>query len=187
MPRPTARPIAPCKHCTSTRLAAGLLPRLGKRRRGLCFDCYLDRDIRDRYPKLQTHLDNTNAIRDFEGDAGASLPGTDALPGTDGKLEALSRRVLAARDPWSDDDAEADDSGARILASHPLAQMSFQARLRILIRRTGLTMDGFAGKAGVARAVVFRLTSGGHQPTLRTLRKLAEALKVEVSFLLDGK
>ena len=48
-----------------------------------------------------------------------------------------------------------------------------------------LTQTELATKAGVSRAYVFRLEAGGADPTLGILQKLAKALGVPVSRLLE--
>jgi transcriptional regulator with XRE-family HTH domain len=50
-----------------------------------------------------------------------------------------------------------------------------------------MTQERLAEKTGLTRVHIARLESGNHDPTLSTLMKLAKALKVTVSDLLEGK
>jgi transcriptional regulator with XRE-family HTH domain len=49
----------------------------------------------------------------------------------------------------------------------------------------GLTQTELAKKAGVSRAYVFRLEAGGADPTVGLLQRLAKALGVPLTRLLD--
>jgi transcriptional regulator with XRE-family HTH domain len=49
----------------------------------------------------------------------------------------------------------------------------------------GLTQTALAKKAGVSRAYVFRLEAGGADPTVGLLQRLAKALGVPVTALLE--
>jgi XRE family transcriptional regulator, regulator of sulfur utilization len=54
------------------------------------------------------------------------------------------------------------------------------------VRETkGLTQTALAKKAGVSRAYVFRLEAGGADPTVGLLQRLAKALSVPVTALLE--
>jgi transcriptional regulator with XRE-family HTH domain len=49
----------------------------------------------------------------------------------------------------------------------------------------GLSQTDLAKKAGVSRAYVFRLEAGGSDPTVGVLQRLAKALGVSVTALLE--
>jgi transcriptional regulator with XRE-family HTH domain len=58
-------------------------------------------------------------------------------------------------------------------------------RLRMLRRRRGLTQEALAAKAGLSRTYLARLETARQDPTLSTLVKLAKALGVPVTTLLE--
>jgi len=58
-------------------------------------------------------------------------------------------------------------------------------RLREIRERKGMTQEALAKAAGVSRAYLSRLEMGRHDPPLSRLRKLAKALRVKVSALVD--
>ena len=62
---------------------------------------------------------------------------------------------------------------------------TFIARLTALRRKQGLTQNALAKKAMNSREYVSRLEKGVQDPTLRTMTKLAKALKVGVTELLE--
>jgi transcriptional regulator with XRE-family HTH domain len=49
----------------------------------------------------------------------------------------------------------------------------------------GMSQDELAKKARISRAYVFRLESGGSDPTVGVLQRLAKALGVPVTALLE--
>jgi transcriptional regulator with XRE-family HTH domain len=51
--------------------------------------------------------------------------------------------------------------------------------------RRAMTQEQLAKKAGLSRGYLARVETGRHEPTLTTLRKLARALGVPVSALLE--
>jgi len=53
--------------------------------------------------------------------------------------------------------------------------------LRVERERRGLSMNQLATLAGVDVATVSRLEAGAHEPSLRIIRKLAQALGVSVA------
>jgi putative transcriptional regulator len=57
--------------------------------------------------------------------------------------------------------------------------------LKALRARRGLSQAALAEKVGVTREYVARLETGHHDPPLSTLRRLAKALKVKVTALLE--
>jgi transcriptional regulator with XRE-family HTH domain len=58
-------------------------------------------------------------------------------------------------------------------------------RLKTLRRRRGLTQEALAAKAGLSRTYLARLETARQDPTLSTLVKLAKALGVRVTRLLE--
>lgn len=59
------------------------------------------------------------------------------------------------------------------------------ARIKALRARRRLTQEHLAEKAGLSRTYLARLETGLQDPTLSTLEKLAKALRVKVSKLVD--
>jgi transcriptional regulator with XRE-family HTH domain len=57
--------------------------------------------------------------------------------------------------------------------------------LRRLRTKRGLSQQGLAEKSGLSREYVARLETGQHNPSLATLQKLAKALGVPVTALLE--
>ena len=60
-------------------------------------------------------------------------------------------------------------------------------RLRQTRRDRGLTQMDLAVLAGVTRPMINRYERGRAEPKLVTLRKLGDALKVSVGFLITGR
>nr|WP_237518405.1 helix-turn-helix transcriptional regulator [Streptomyces sp. SID4982] len=58
-------------------------------------------------------------------------------------------------------------------------------RVRRLRAVRGLTQEGLYLRAGISRDVMQKVESGGHNPTLYTLLKIAKALGVPVAELLE--
>jgi transcriptional regulator with XRE-family HTH domain len=58
-------------------------------------------------------------------------------------------------------------------------------RLKALREAKGLSQAAMATKAKIAREYVNRLEAGRHDPTIGTLQRLAKALGVRVTKLLD--
>lgn len=61
----------------------------------------------------------------------------------------------------------------------------FMARLKALRESHDLSQTALAQRAKLSRAYVARLETGKQEPTLSTMTKLARALKVRPSALLD--
>ena len=57
--------------------------------------------------------------------------------------------------------------------------------LRRLRTKRGLSQQGLAEKSGLSREYVARLETGRHNPSLATLQKMAKALGVPVTALLE--
>ena len=58
-------------------------------------------------------------------------------------------------------------------------------KLKKLRESRGLTQEALAQKAHISRAYLARLEMGRHDPHLSRLRKLAKALRVKISELVD--
>ncbi len=58
-------------------------------------------------------------------------------------------------------------------------------RLKKLREARGMTQVALAEKAGLSREYLARLETARQDPTLKTLEKLAKALKVKVGELLE--
>jgi len=70
----------------------------------------------------------------------------------------------------------------------PMITMSprrFGMKLKRLPEARGLTQQALAEKVGVSRAYLSRLEIGRHDPPLSRLEKLAKALRVSVTALLE--
>ena len=63
--------------------------------------------------------------------------------------------------------------------------MEFSPRLKRLRKTRGLTQQALAVKAGLSLGYLARLEVGMHDPRVSTLRKLAKALRVPVTELLE--
>lgn len=53
--------------------------------------------------------------------------------------------------------------------------------------RKGLSQSKLAEISGVSQPCIHYMENGKKEPTIRTLRKIAKALDVSVTILLDGK
>ncbi len=58
-------------------------------------------------------------------------------------------------------------------------------KLKKLRESRGFTQEELAKKVGISRAYLARLEMGRHDPHLSRLRKLAKALKVKVTDLVE--
>lgn len=63
-----------------------------------------------------------------------------------------------------------------------LAELVYQARTR-----AGLTQAQLAERMGTSSSAISRLEGGGTVPTVTTLARLAEALDLQLSVVLDGE
>lgn len=61
----------------------------------------------------------------------------------------------------------------------------FGANVRRLRREAGHSQETFADLAGVARSYMSEVEVGGHNPTLRVVERIAAALGVPPSTLLE--
>ena len=65
----------------------------------------------------------------------------------------------------------------------PLKKLTMTVRR--LRKRRGMSQQKLAQRAGLSREYVARLEIGHHNPSLSTLQKLARALRVPVTALLE--
>lgn len=65
------------------------------------------------------------------------------------------------------------------------ARQRMVKRLTMLRADRGLSQTELAAKAGISREYLWRLEAGRQDPTLGTLEKLAKALKVKLTRLLE--
>lgn len=70
--------------------------------------------------------------------------------------------------------------------SSPSLRKRFGTRIRELRLATGMTQEAFADHCGFARTYMSRIETGGANPSLDAIKTLADALKVELSTLLQG-
>ena len=59
-------------------------------------------------------------------------------------------------------------------------------RIKALRKKRDMSQEQLAAKANVTHATVSRLECGKHEGTMRTLRKLADALGVEVEDVIGS-
>jgi transcriptional regulator with XRE-family HTH domain len=71
------------------------------------------------------------------------------------------------------------------MASKTSAAGNFPLRLARAREMAGLTVYALAKRANVSRQFVAELEAGNKEPTLSTLRKLAQALGTTVGVLVD--
>ncbi len=71
-----------------------------------------------------------------------------------------------------------EEDPARVLA------WAVALRVREARERYGLRQEDLAKKAGIARPNIARLEKGVHIPTLTTLRKVAQALNIDINILM---
>jgi transcriptional regulator with XRE-family HTH domain len=65
-------------------------------------------------------------------------------------------------------------------------QRKFGARVRARRRAVGMTQEALAHRAGVHRSYVGSLETGGRNPSLETIARLATALEVDAADLVAG-
>jgi transcriptional regulator with XRE-family HTH domain len=58
-------------------------------------------------------------------------------------------------------------------------------RIRTIRKQNGQTQEGLARDAGVSNGTIIRIEMGRNRPNLETLAKIANALDVKASDLLD--
>jgi transcriptional regulator with XRE-family HTH domain len=65
------------------------------------------------------------------------------------------------------------------------ARRQLGMKVQTLRDKRAMTQEVLAKKAGISRGYLARVETGRHEPTLTTLRKLAKALGVPVTALLE--
>jgi transcriptional regulator with XRE-family HTH domain len=63
--------------------------------------------------------------------------------------------------------------------------MQLAMKVKLLRKKRGMTQEALARAAGVSLPYIGRLETGHYDPKLSTLRKLARALGVRVTALLE--
>ena len=63
--------------------------------------------------------------------------------------------------------------------------MKLAVKIKQLRKKRGMTQEALARTAGVSLPYIGRLETGRHDPRLSTLRKLAKALGVPLTALLE--
>lgn len=102
-------------------------------------------------------------------------------------IAAIQRFVSRLEPVRSDPAAELEFAALHRAAQRALAGLRFARRLRELRLRAGLSGPALARRAGMNRATLYRLEIGVHAPPrLETLRRLADALRVELAELETG-
>lgn len=101
------RKAGPCVHCVK---------RKGTRPRGLCGTCYYDPTIRVLYPlKGMAALwgsSGSKIRREQHKEPPLAALGTEAMPGTEGKVEEMARRAERGEQVFHPKDAESEEGEA---------------------------------------------------------------------------
>ncbi len=99
------------------------------------------------------------------------------------KLDAnMLCRIGASRPPaWGVARGKREYSQAEVQYQHQLGH-----QIRVLRQAAGLIQDDFADRAGLERSYIPRLEAGKIDPRLSTLTRIAGALGIEASVLLEG-
>ncbi len=87
-----------CRHCRADKVAA----------RGLCRDCFIVPDIRDRYPVVGLAAENRSERSPRARKTRPEPQPTDVQPGP-AKVEVLRLRHANGQQLWSDGDAKSSD------------------------------------------------------------------------------
>jgi len=66
-----------------------------------------------------------------------------------------------------------------------MAVQKIAMRIKALRTKRGWSQEELASRAGITRGYLARVETGRHEPTLTTLGKLAKALRVKVSALVE--
>jgi transcriptional regulator with XRE-family HTH domain len=65
------------------------------------------------------------------------------------------------------------------------ARRQLGMKVQVLRKKRAMTQEALAKQAGISRGYLARVETGRHEPTLTMLRKLAKALGVPVTALLE--
>jgi hypothetical protein len=83
-----------CRHCQKVR---------SNRPRGLCWSCYYRPGVREQYPSTSKYA--RRGVGDFNGQTGLAAKPTEALPGSEAKVEILAERARLGLSLWHPHDA----------------------------------------------------------------------------------
>ncbi len=83
-----------CRHCQKVR---------SNRPRGLCWSCYYRPGVREMYPSTSKYA--RRGVSDFNGQSAVAAKPTQALPGTEEKVEILAERARLGLSLWHPRDA----------------------------------------------------------------------------------
>lgn len=117
--------------------------------------------------------------RDFTGGGAGSAAGRRCRVGAGSKAGFLSNGARSdGRHPRS-------AVLTRILGSAYCAVLRLARRIQTLRTERGLSRQALAGLAGISREYVRLLEAGRYDATVTVIRRLAKALKVKPSALID--
>ena len=86
-----------CRHCQKVR---------SNRPRGLCWSCYYRPGVREQYPSTSKYA--RRGVSDFNGQTTVAGKPTEALPGSEAKVEILAERARLGLSLWHPSDARLD-------------------------------------------------------------------------------
>jgi transcriptional regulator with XRE-family HTH domain len=72
-------------------------------------------------------------------------------------------------------------------AKDPIGSMSFEEKVRLMLRRRGMTQEMLAEALGTSRNSVSNWMTKGHDPQLGTAVRLARALGVSLDWLTSDE
>lgn len=105
--------------------------------------------------------------------------------------EAFPKADYGAHSPWTDRPApyrsggEPGEAGRRMQRRPDILQR-FGQRVRELRKRAGLSQEAFADKCGLDRTYMGGIERGERNVALRNISRIAEALGISLSELMDG-
>lgn len=67
--------------------------------------------------------------------------------------------------------------------SHSISQYSLPERLKYMRERRDMTQSELAKRSGVSQSTIAQIESGKKDPSLSTIKKVAEALNVHIAIL----
>ena len=86
-----------CRHCQKVR---------SNRPRGLCWSCYYRPGVREQYPSTSKYA--RRGVSDFNGQTNVAAKPTEALPGSEAKVNILMERARLGLSLWHPHDARLD-------------------------------------------------------------------------------
>lgn len=160
--------------------------RPGSRHNGLCWACHADLEIRAQFSPGTPRSRRPGKRQNFLGPA-ARPDFTLAIPGDEGKIEALTERIEGLREAFSEGDGPRSLDREGVLSPGTLQNLSFGSRLRLFRRDARLSMARLAELSGVERANISRYENGHVMPrSIGTYRRLAQALGIKTSELIGN-